>query len=213
MSERARFDEARRLCDQGLFDGEPGALEAADANLDHVEAELALTRGRVMHIRFLADRQENPQALRLLQRAVELFHKLGDIRGEGEALFRIGVHYQVVRGDNTEALRHLTEARNLSGRAGDKLTLSYAVRHLGFVRKDAGDLEAARDLFEESVRLRSEVGHIPGIAAAKLPLAEVVAQLGDREGALKLLEEARALVAMPGARRVASWLEETRTAL
>jgi hypothetical protein len=62
------------------------ALAAADQVLDDAEAALSLARGRIAHARFLAQRQDDPAELALLERAAALYHQLGDVRGEGEAV-------------------------------------------------------------------------------------------------------------------------------
>ncbi|WP_328875804.1 hypothetical protein OHT76_40175 [Streptomyces sp. NBC_00287] len=60
----------------------------ADPALDEVEADLALTRGRVVHARLLEERVEDVRELELFERAARLYAQLGDARGEGEALRR-----------------------------------------------------------------------------------------------------------------------------
>jgi hypothetical protein len=132
------FEQARVLYEQAVFNGDDGALPAADRILDATEAGLALARGRVMHARFLAHRQEDPQELALFERAAALYHRLGDVRGEGESLFWAGTFHQVVRGDDDAAGPPLEQAWSLAQTAGGKLTLSYVVRHLGLPRWPLG---------------------------------------------------------------------------
>ncbi|HEY2983642.1 MAG TPA: hypothetical protein VGJ38_05780, partial [Jatrophihabitantaceae bacterium] len=74
------------------------------ANSTAIEADLSLARGRVLHARFLSERQEDPRELALFERAAELFQRLGDVRGESEAAFWVGCFHQVVRGDSDLAL-------------------------------------------------------------------------------------------------------------
>ncbi len=207
------FERARLLYEQAVFNGDDGALPAADLVLDAAEAGLALARGRIMHARFLAHQQEDPQELALFERAAALYHQLGDTRGEGEALFWVGTFHQVVRGDEAAAGPPLERAWSLAQAAGDKLTLSYVVRHLGFAEMAAGRLDGARELLEESVRLRREIGFTPGVAAGVLALAELAAQAGDRDRALALVDEATAIAAETGARGILRWAEEARQAL
>ena len=125
----------------------------------------------------------------------------------------MSIYHQVVRDDNDRALPYLRRAQALAEQAADRLTLSYVVRHLGFAELAAGRLEAARPLFEESVRLREELGFVPGVAAGKLALAELAAAAGDRDHAVKLLDEASALAEASGARGVAHWIEQAREGL
>lgn len=207
------FEQARRLYEQAVFNGDDGALPAADLILDAAEAGLSLARGRIVHARFLARRQEDPRELELFERAAALYHQLGDIRGEGESLFWVGTFHQVVRGDDDAAGPPLERAWSLAHSAGDKLTLSYVVRHLGFAEMAAGRLDAARGLLEESVRLRREIGFTPGVAAGLLSLAELAARAGDRDRALALLDEAAAIAAEAGAHGILRWADQARQEL
>jgi len=206
-------DTARELYEAAVFGGDAAAPGRADRLLDRVEAELALARGRILHARFLDDQRPDPEELRLFTRSAELFRSLGDVRGEGEALLWVGVYHQVVLRDGRGSLPSLRRARELAGQAGDRLTLSYAVRHLAFFEMYEGSAAEARRLFEESVRLREEVGFLPGVAAAKLSLAEFAARTGDRAEALALLDEAAALAAASGAHGTAGWIDRTRAEL
>ena len=207
------FERARLLYEQAVFNGDDGALPAADLILDATEAGLALARGRIMHARFLAHHQEDPQELALFERAASLYRELGDIRGEGESLFWVGTFHQVVRGDDDAAGLPLERAWSLAQAADDKLTLSYVVRHLGFAEMAAGRLDGARELLEESVRLRQEIGFTPGVAAGMLALAELAARAGDRDRALALLDEATAIAAETGADGILRWANQARQEL
>jgi tetratricopeptide (TPR) repeat protein len=207
------FEQARLLYEQAVFSGDDGALAAADLILDAAEAGLALARGRIAHARFLADRHEDPQELALFGRAAALYHRLGDIRGEGESLLWVGAFHQVVRGDDDAAGPPLERAWSLAQSAGDKLTVSCVVRHLGFAEMAAGRLEGARELLEESVRLCRELGFAPGVAAGVLALGELAARAGDRDRALALLDEATAIAAGAGAQEIVRRAEQARQRL
>ena len=206
-------ETARELYEAAVFGGDAAAPGRADRVLDRVEAELDLARGRILHARFLADQQQDPEELRLFTRSAELFRSLGDGRGEGEALLWVGIYQQVVLRDGRGSLPALRRSRELARTAGDRLTLSYAVRHLAFFEMYEGSAAEARQLFEESVRLREELGFLPGVAAAKLSLAEFAERTGDRAEALALLDEATALAEASGAHGTAGWIDRTRAEL
>ena len=87
MSTEDRIERARLACQRAVFVGDVDALDAAERELNMVEADLALARGRIMQARSHERRTENPDELALFQRATELYQGLGDVRGEGEALF------------------------------------------------------------------------------------------------------------------------------
>lgn len=209
----SRLERARQLYEQAVFGGDAGALVAGDRELDAVEADLALARGRSLHARYLADQHEDPRELPLFERAAELYQRLGDARGEGEALFWVGTFYQVLRGDHAVARPLLERSRDLATQAQDTLTLSYAVRHLGFADAAAGQLQAAGEQLAESVRLRREIGFMPGVAAGVLAQAELAQESGDREQALALIDEAAVIARDCGALGVLGWTEQARASL
>jgi tetratricopeptide (TPR) repeat protein len=213
MAMDERLDRARRLYERAVFSGDIEGLAGADRDLDAIEADLAVARGRVLHARFLADRVEDAQEIALFERALELYRRLDDARGEGEALFWIGIVHQVVRDDSDTAVPVFEQARKLAAAAGDKLTLSYVLRHLGFAEHGAGRLEPARELLEESSRLRQEIGFTAGVAANFVGLIFIAVGQGRREEALTMLTEATAIAEAEDARVVLRDLEEARTVL
>ena len=86
MSGEERLQRARLLYEQAVFRGDSSAIVTAERELDGVEADLALARGRILHARFLEDGREDERELALFERAVKLYRTLGDVRGESEAL-------------------------------------------------------------------------------------------------------------------------------
>ena len=64
MSVDERIERSRVLYERALFESNAGALAEAERELDGVEAELALARGRVIHGRFLQQRAEDPEQAR-----------------------------------------------------------------------------------------------------------------------------------------------------
>lgn len=196
-----------------MFNGDTAAVGSAERELDGVEADLALARGRIVHARFLAERRADPAELVLFERAAELYRKLGDVRGEAESCFWIGTYHQVVRDDSAAALPALERSYELAAQAGDKLILSYAIRHLGFAAMADERLDLARERLEESVRLRQELGFAPGVAAGLLALAELSAKSGDNERAETLLDQAGVVAEASDARRIRHWIDEARAEL
>jgi len=213
MSEEAPLVRSQRLYEQAVFGGNAEALSIAELELDEVEAGLALARGRILHARFLEQRQEDLRELPLFELAAELYRKLGDVRGEAEALFWVGCFHQVIRGGNDAAAAVLKRSYELSSAAGDKLTMSYAVRHLGFADMAAGRMTEARERLDESVALRREIGFMPGVAAGLIALAHVAAAGGSRDEALALLAEAKLIAEQSDAYGVLRWVEQAEAEL
>jgi len=213
MSEDSWVDRAKQLYESAVFGGDVDALAAADRELDEVEANLALARGRIVHARFLFERQEDPHELALFERAAELYERLGDRRGEAEALFWVGIFHQVLHDDSVAALPYLERSYELAAEIDDKLTQSYAVRHIGFADLAAGNIPAARERLEASVGLRRDIGFAPGVAAGLLALAELAGQEGDVVQASALLDEAHEIAVESGARGVLGWIEQAQAEL
>jgi tetratricopeptide (TPR) repeat protein len=203
-----RLERARSLYESAVFGGEREAPELAEVELDGVEADLALARGRILHARFLADRCRDDAELALFERAAELYNRLGDRRGEAEALFWTGTFHQVVDGDTTAGGPFFERAAALAQAVGDRLTMSYLERHLGFVAAEEGRLDEARRLLEESIRLRREIEFQPGVAAGLLALAELELDAGNRQRAEELLAEARRVAEESEAAGILRWIEE-----
>jgi tetratricopeptide (TPR) repeat protein len=217
MSAEDRIERAGLLYERSVFGGDAGALAAADRELDAAEAALALARGRVIHGRFLEQRdagpgpvREDPRELALFERAAQLYRVLGDLGGEAESLFWVGCFHQVVRRDDGTAAPVLQRSLELAQRAGEKKTMSYALRHQGIAEHAAGRLDAARERLEESVRLRREIGFMPGVAANLVGLAYIAAGQGRRDDALALIEEAGAIAAASDAHGIMRHVEEAR---
>jgi tetratricopeptide (TPR) repeat protein len=213
MSTQDRLEQAGLLYERAVFGGDASALPAADRELDAVEAGLCLARGRIVHARFLDERSEDPRELALFERAAELYRELSDIGGQAESLFWIGCCHQVVRDDSETAQPYFEESRELAARAGNKLTLSYALRHLGFAAQSTGHLDQAQALLQESADLRRQIGFMPGVAANLVALAYLAGEQGRRDDALALVDEAAAIAEASDARGTLRWADEARAHL
>jgi hypothetical protein len=212
MGNDQRLDDAYALYEASVFYGDDDAVAKAHTVLDSVEADLALARGRLIHADYLKTRgDEDPRELQAFERAAELYRELGDERGEAEALFWIGTYHQVLHRDGASSLPFLERAEELATRSGDKLRLSYIARHIGFVEQMVNsDLDAAQKRQEQSVALRREVGHRPGVAAGLLALAEIAEERGDGAERARLLDEAEAVATDSGAKGILRWISISR---
>ena len=149
----------------------------------------------------------------MFERAAALYRALGDVAGEAEAQFWIGCFYQVVRRDNDTAVPALDRSLDLAAQAGQKMTMSEALRHLGIAAHAAGQLDLARERLEESTRLRRELGQPAGAAANLIGLAYIAAGQGRRDDARAILAEAGDLATASGARRILRSVAEARSAI
>jgi tetratricopeptide (TPR) repeat protein len=220
MSVDERIERSRLLYERALFEGDGEALAEAERELEEVEADLALARGRIIHGRFLQQRAEDPEQARedprelaLFERAAELYRTHGDLRGEAESLFWVGCCHQVVRRDNEAAVPVLWRSLELATETEDTMTMAEALRHLGIAEHAAGRLEAARLHLEESTRLRREIGAWPGVASNLVGLIYIAAGQDRRDDALKLAAEARAIAEASSATGLLRQIEEASAQL
>ena len=205
-----RIEKAKLSYEHAVFVGDVGELAAAERELDKVEADLALARGRILHARFLDDRREDPRELALFERATHLYRTLGDAAGEADSVFWEGCFHQVVRNDPDRAIPLLEQSYDLATAVGDRYVQSEALRHLGIADHAAGRLDAAREHLEASVRLRREIGLPAGVAADQVGLIYIAAAQGRQDDAVALAAEAYATAEACGARRIMRQVAEAR---
>lgn len=208
--EEARVERARRIYERSVFQGKQDGIPAAMRDLEGLEADLTLAKGQLLHAKFLDDRFADERELEWFERAVGLYEHVGDERGLAESLFWVGTFYQVVRQDHHTALAFLERSRELATKVGDTPTLSYALRHVCFVARSDGQLDLARDLLTEALRLRRELGFGPGVAANLVGLAYLAAEQGHSADAIPLLDEAANVAESCGAKKILSSVNEAR---
>lgn len=204
-----RIERARLLYERSVFAADATAPDTADRTLDAVDADVALARGRIAHARFLEHLIDGAEPaidesdeLAYFEHARSLYQKVDNVAGQAEAMFWIGTFHQVVHGDMDSALPHLERSLELATKVDDKLTMSYALRHLGIADRLAGRLASAREQLEASTQLRRDLGFQPGVAANLIDLAHVAAGEGDGDAAQTLLREAATLARDSGAARI-----------
>ena len=188
-----RLTDADRFYERAVFGGDPAGLTTAERQLDAVDFDLCMSRGRIQHAHQLIGRAgvtEVGTELVFVERALELARRLGDSRKQGQALLWIGLFEQVVREDDQAAGPWLEAARRLAEQEQDSVTLSYVLRHLGIAAHRAGALDSARQLLTESTALRRSLGFTAGVAANLVGLAYIAAVESRREEAADLLDEA-----------------------
>ena len=194
--------------ERAVFTGNPAGLAAAEQDLVTLDADVSLARAKLAHARFQTSAEIIAEEPELLDRAVRLYRQAGDVRGEAEAVCWTGIYHQFVRENDAEAVPFLQRAHELSRTAGDDMTASYALRHLGIAEHRAGHLERARNLLEESTALRRETGFTAGVAANLVGLIYIAVAEGRAADATALIAEARAAATAAGARNILAQVDE-----
>ena len=170
-----RIDNARRVYERAVLEGDARRARPRPAGTwTACEADLPWPAAGSLHTRFLHQRDADPGAgprgpgasCALFDRAARaLPGRSTTYAGEAETQFWVGCFYRWSGGTTTRRCRCLRRSLELATQAGDKNTMSEALRHLGIAAHAAGDMDEARERLEESTRLRRELGQPAGIAA------------------------------------------------
>lgn len=126
----------------------------------------------------------------LTARAARLHQAAPDGGRVASATFFAGLIADNLRADPATARALFTEALAAAERAGDAMTESEALRHLGYWAAQRGDTAEARQQWERSAELRQEAGAVPYVLSQYLLLAELARDTGEEARARTLAKEA-----------------------
>jgi predicted ATPase/DNA-binding winged helix-turn-helix (wHTH) protein len=133
------------------------------------------------------------QAVVALERAVELYRRLGDQVGIGNALLGLGLVCTFM-GRFAQATAFFSEAFPFLQRAGPRRPLARYFEGYAFLTMLTGDLVSARTHFERALSLYRDAGAESMAVAVLLNLAEMTWALGDLDSAVARFREAIALI-------------------
>lgn len=210
LFDELRVQRAREAYVRGMFFGERAVAALALQDLGDLHSPPAeLERGKLLHVQAARELRVQPGEREAFATALAGFRVGGDGAGEAEALFWLGLCAQF-DGDDLAAEPLLRESYELAAKLGERLTRSYAARHLGFLAASRSDDAEAGALLRESLRLWEELSFDAGVAAAQLALAEFEQSQGNTEEAEALLAEAGRLARAIGAAGVTAWIHARR---
>lgn len=133
------------------------------------------------------------QAIASFERGVELYHRLGDEVGIGNALLGLGLVCTFM-GRFEQAGAFFSEAFPFLERAGLRRPLARYFEGNAFLTMLTGDLASARTHFEKALSLYRDAGTETMAVAVLLNLADMTWALGDLDAALARFREAIALI-------------------
>jgi predicted ATPase/class 3 adenylate cyclase len=108
-------------------------------------------------------------------------------RFAGFSLGRLGRH--------DEAIQLLSDVADTVRRSGQMQLIAYAAQDLAIAQFGAGNLDAARRLFDEALSAFRAAGNERGIAATTINLAELTYHGGDPAGAIRIMSGANVTAA------------------
>ena len=132
------------------------------------------------------------EAVRLARRALGVFEPLEP--GEDLALAATVLgSAQRYLGERAEARRSFQTALDVRAAAGDRARLAAAINNMAVVELDAGNLDRARELLEQNLVIKRQLGEPRSIAIGLINLAEVLIRDGRWQAAHASIAEAAGL--------------------
>ncbi|MEF2529776.1 ATP-binding protein [Streptomyces sp. CS62] len=146
-------------------------------------------------------RLEGPwhEGISLLGAGISAARRLGDRRGEADALWSLGWMHRVT-GDYAAAADLAEQALSLYRSLGERLGEANTLRDLGRVRRMTGDCPAAADLAEQALAHYRSLGDLLGEANALWDLAWARRMTGEYRESAARAEQALALYRSLGSR-------------
>ncbi len=137
----------------------------------------------------LLEKGRYDEAQPLLDRAVELYRKLDEIKGEGDVEgYRGLIHYY--KGELDDAIEHFTKRLELAEIIGDKTAKALSYRYLGGVSYYRSDYKTALDYYCNQLAISKETCNILDIAVAENNLGLVYSHLNDFKNAAHFYQKA-----------------------
>ena len=174
---QARMEDARRELDEAV-------RLAAEAGLTTMEGHAQLRLAEVCHRCLDID-----AATVAVRRAIEIFERLGDLAGQGEAL-RLHGHLKLARMGVVEAGAAARRSLELYTAVGDVLGQARAHELLSHVQLGQANIRAARVSASDALRLFEEVDDLRGMAAMQGLLADIDLLRGDLTSSSRYAEAA-----------------------
>jgi len=154
-----------------------------------------------------ADSDPDKVGLSYLERARDLFHHIGDARGEANALWGIGnYHYfRAYPGNGEEEFR---QTLDMFRAVGDLTMEAWSMHMLGTALLRNGDIAEARGHVERAIRQFHAAGDASGLTLTLDDLSAIAVADGDLPRAARLRGAARNLTSETGA-QLAGFVEDT----
>ena len=154
-----------------------------------------------------ADSDPDKVGLRYLNQAREIYHRVGDRRGEANALWGIG-NYEYFRGFPGNGVTEFRETIGMFREVGDLTMEAWGLHMLGTSLLRNGDIVEAREHIEHAVRHFYAAGDASGLTLTLDDLSAVAVADGDLPRAARLRGAARNLTMETGT-GLAVYVEDT----
>ena len=145
--------------------------------------------------------------LTLLEQARDIYHRIGDQRGEGNVLWGIG-NYHYFRGHEGSGVEQFRESLAMFSAVGDLTMEAWSLHMLGTGLLRNGETDEARTHVLRAIRQFYAVGDTSGLTLTLDDLSAIAVADGDLPRAARLRGAARSLTAETGA-QLAGFVEDS----
>lgn len=154
-----------------------------------------------------ADSDPDRVGLHRFELARDTFHRIGDLRGEANAVWGIG-NYHYFRNYPGNGAEHFRQTLPMFREVGDLTMEAWGLHMLGTALLREGDLEEARTHIEHAIRHFHGAGDASGLTLTFDDMSAVAVAAGDLPRAARLRGAARNLTTETGA-GLARFVEDT----
>jgi CHAT domain-containing protein/tetratricopeptide (TPR) repeat protein len=141
------------------------------------------------------DEETLRREIRSVERAVPLWHQLGETRREAEALYFLSIARFKLSGDAEQSLADFQASASLWGAQPDREALYYQIRSLnsmGGLLKRLGRPDEARQRYQEALTVARQVGDVRNVAASLNNLGLLDCDQGEPRRGIESLTESLA---------------------
>ncbi len=143
---------------------------------------------------------ETLKAIGYLERALNIFRRIGNRRSEGSALGNIGLAYSNL-GKTRRAIEYYEQALAISKEIGNMRSEGIVLTNLGLAYSDFGETRKAIEYYEQALAISKEIGDRRGEGAVLGNLGLAYAKLGETRKAIEYHEHALDILIEIGDRR------------
>jgi tetratricopeptide (TPR) repeat protein len=185
----ARHHRANALQDRADLESAEREEEAARAIFESLGDRLHTGYALTTIGNILCDRGDLDGASVRYEEALPLYHEVGDRKEEAGGLLNIGI-VQARLGDPVAARSAYEPALATMRELGDKYGVGIALLGLGEAERNLGSFRTSRERLEAAIAVFAEIHDEPDGAEAHEMLGSLLRVMGDRDGALRELDQA-----------------------
>ena len=122
---------------------------------------------------------EPEKAIEVYQNALEIYHNIGDERGEAEILGGFGLIYSAA--DAEKSMSYYRQALTMRERVDDKQLIGNSLNSIGVLFMNSGEYSNSIPYFDRAETVRSEIGDLSNLRRTQSLKASAYLSLGEEQ--------------------------------